>query len=35
MLEEKWDEAKAALEAISGDAKVQEAVEKNKELIDN
>ncbi len=35
MLEEKWDEAKAALEAISGDAKVMEAVEKNKGLIDN
>ena len=35
MLEEKWDEAKAALETISGDAKVMEAVAKNKELIDN
>ena len=35
MLEEKWTEAEDALNRISGDAKVQEAVEKNKELIDN
>ena len=35
MLEEKWTEAEDALNRISGDAKVQEAVAKNKELIDN
>ena len=36
MLEEKWDEAKAALEAISSsDVKVQEAVKKNLEMIEN